>query len=78
MLGMPLDLSYPSSPVSPSVRCNLQDLLSGLETLAGILIDNEFSLEALPLLALWDYVSCKVVRWVPAYTGTPTHPDLRP
>ena len=47
----------------PLRRCNVSDLLSGLETLSGILIDNDLSLEALPTLSLWEYVARTVARY---------------
>ena len=47
----------------PLRRCNVSDLLSGLETLSGILIDNDLSLEALPALSLWEYVARTVARY---------------
>ena len=56
-------LPPPFSPLPPLRRCNVSDLLSGLETLSGILIDNDLSLEALPALSLWEYVARTVARY---------------
>lgn len=47
-------------------RVNMSDLLSGLETLADVLVDSELALEALPLLALWEHVALHVTRNVGA------------
>lgn len=51
-----------SQPLPTPPRCNITDLLSGLETLVGILVDNDLALEALPMLSLWEYVAYKVAR----------------
>lgn len=45
-----------------SCRLNIGDLLSGLETLCTTLVGNDLSLEALPVLALWEHVSYHVAR----------------
>ena len=50
---------------SDPYRCNLTDLLSSLETLTSILIDNDLDLEALPMLSLWEYVAYRVARSLP-------------
>lgn len=61
MLHFAIPFHIPTHP-STHPLSKLQDLLSGLETLANILIDNDFCLDAQPLLALWDYVSYRVAR----------------
>jgi hypothetical protein len=47
-------------------RCNAADLLSSLETLAGILIEHRLSLAALPLLSLWEHVALHATHNTPS------------
>ncbi len=43
-------------------RCNVTDLLSGLETIVAVLIEASLPLEALPVCALWEHVAYLVAR----------------
>ena len=43
-------------------RCNLPDLLAGVEALATTLVQQGFYLEALPLVSLWDHLACSIAR----------------
>ncbi|WIA10725.1 hypothetical protein OEZ85_010899 [Tetradesmus obliquus] len=47
-------------------RCNAPDLLSSLESLTHILIQQHISLPALPLLALWEHVALHATHNTPS------------
>ncbi|MEW5312856.1 MAG: hypothetical protein WDW38_004457 [Sanguina aurantia] len=43
-------------------KCNVTDLMSGLETVCGGLLDNDLALEALPVISLWEHMAYHVTR----------------
>lgn len=43
-------------------RCPVGDLVGGLETVVGVLLDSAMELEALPVLALWEHLVLYVTR----------------
>ena len=53
----------------PGCRCCSADLLSGLQTLAGCLLDANMALPALPVLSMHEWVARHVVQDAAATVG---------
>ena len=60
--GLPPPPTLPPPSPPPPPRCNVTDLLSGLETVVSVLLDHGLALEALPVISLWEYVAHYVTR----------------
>ncbi len=43
-------------------RCNVPDLLAGLESISTTLLDQSFALEALPVICLWEHAARHAAR----------------